>query len=151
MEEAIATVKEVSNKLSPHLLTYYGLSAAIKSFTDKLNETSSIIINFESNFDKRLKIEIEAALYRAIIECINNTLKYANAKNINIKIINSDEQFVIQYSDDGIGFNIEETISQHKGLGLFNLQNRIQTVGGKIMLTSKKNEGVYYQFIINHE
>jgi PAS domain S-box-containing protein len=151
LEEAIATVKEVSNKLSPHLLTYYGLSAAIKSFTDKLNETSSIIINFESNFDKRLKIEIEAALYRAIIECINNTLKYANAKNINIKIINSDEQFVIQYSDDGIGFNIEETISQHKGLGLFNLQNRIQTVGGKIMLTSKKNEGVYYQFIINND
>jgi PAS domain S-box-containing protein len=151
LEEAIATVKEVSNKLSPHLLTYYGLSAAIKSFTDKLNETSSININFESNSDKRLNIEIEAALYRAIIECINNTLKYANAKNIKIKIINSDVQFVIQYSDDGIGFNIEETILQHKGLGLFNLQNRIQTVGGKITLTSKKNEGVYYQFIINHD
>jgi PAS domain S-box-containing protein len=150
LEEAIATVKEVSNKLSPHLLTYYGLSAAIKSFTDKLNETSSININFESNSDKRLNIEIEAALYRAIIECINNTLKYANAKNINIKIINSDIQLVIQYSDDGIGFNIKETISQHKGLGLFNLQNRILTVGGKITLTSKKNEGVYYQFIINH-
>jgi signal transduction histidine kinase len=58
---------------------------------------------------------------------------------------------VIQYSDDGIGFNIEETISQHKGLGLFNLQNRIQTVGGKITLTSKKNEGVYYQFIVNND
>ena len=151
LEEAIATVKEVSNKLSPHLLTYYGLSAAIKSFTDKLNETSSININFESNSDKRLKMEIEAALYRAVIECINNTLKHANAKNINIKIINSDVQFVIQYSDDGIGFNVEETISQHKGLGLFNLQNRIQTVGGRIALTSKKNEGVYYQFIINYK
>jgi len=151
LEEAIATVKEVSNKLSPHLLTYYGLSAAIKSFTDKLNETSSINIIFESNSDKRLKIEIEATLYRAVIECINNTLKHANAKNINIKITDSDVQFVIQYSDDGIGFNLEETISQHKGLGLFNLQNRIYTVGGKIALTSKINEGVQYQFIINHE
>ena len=151
LEEAIATVKEVSNKLSPHLLMYYGLSSAIKNFVDKLNETSSININFESNSDKRLKMEMEAVLYRAVIECINNTIKHANAKNINIKIINSDVQFIIQYSDDGIGFNIEETISQHKGLGLFNLQNRIQTVGGKIMLTSKKNEGVYYQFIINHE
>ena len=151
LEEAIATVKEVSNKLSPHLLMYYGLSSAIKNFVDKLNETSSININFESNSDKRLKMEMEAVLYRAVIECINNTIKHANAKNINIKIINSDVQFIIQYSDDGIGFNIEETISQHKGLGLFNLQNRIQTVGGKIMLTSKKNEGVHYQFIINND
>jgi len=151
LEEAIDTVKEVSNKLSPHLLTYYGLSSAIKSFVDKLNETSSVNINFESNSDKRLKMETEAALYRAIIECINNSLKHANAKNINIKIINSDVQFLIQYSDDGIGFNIEEAISRHKGLGLFNLQNRIQTVGGKIILTSKKGEGVHFQFIINHE
>ena len=151
LEEAIATVKEVSNKLSPHLLTYYGLSSAIKSFVDKLNETSSIKIHFESNSDIRLKMEIEAALYRAVIECINNTLKHATAQNIDIKITNSDAQFLIQYSDDGIGFNIDETFSRHKGLGLFNLQNRIQTVGGKLTLTSKKNEGVHYQFIINHQ
>lgn len=151
LEEAIDTVKEVSNKLSPHLLTYYGLSSAIKSFVDKLNETSSIKIHFESNSDIRLKMEIEAALYRAVIECINNTLKHATAQNIDIKIINSDAQFLIQYSDDGIGFNIDETFSLHKGLGLFNLQNRIQTVGGKLTLTSKKNEGVHYQFIINHQ
>ena len=69
----------------------------------------------------------------------------------NIKITNSDAQFLILYSDDGIGFNIDETFSRHKGLGLFNLENRIQTVGGKLTLTSKKNEGVHYQFIINHE
>ncbi len=151
LEEAIATVKEVSNKLSPHLLTYYGLSSAIKSFVDKLNETSTININFESNFDKRLKMEIEAALYRAVIECINNSLKHARAKNIKIKITNTKTQLVLQYNDDGIGFDIEETISRHKGLGLFNLQNRIQTVGGKLTLISKKNEGVHYQFVINHD
>jgi len=104
LEEAIASVKEVSNKLSPHLLTYYGLSSAIKSFVDKLNETSTVDIHFESNFDDRLKMEIEAALYRAVIECINNSLKHARAKNIHIRIFNSETQLVLQYSDDGIGF-----------------------------------------------
>jgi PAS domain S-box-containing protein len=150
LEEAIATVKEVSNKLSPHLLTYYGLSSAIKNFVDKLNETSTISINFESNTDRRFKMEVEAALYRALIECINNTLKYAKAKNINIKIVDSETQLLVLYSDDGVGFNVEETFSRHKGLGLFNLQNRIQTIEGKLTLSSTKNKGVHYQFAINH-
>jgi len=149
LEEALDTVKEISNKLSPHLLTYYGLTSALQSFVDKFEKTSTIRIVFESNAHRRLDIEVEAALYRALIECINNTIKHARANNIFIKLNDTGAQLQLQYRDDGTGFDMAETLTVQKGLGLFNLQNRIQTIGGKITMLSKPGNGVDYQIVIN--
>lgn len=148
LEEALAAVKEISNKLSPHLLNYYGLTAAIQSFVDKVDETATLKISFESNVSIRLGNEIEAAFYRATIECINNSLKYAKAKNISIRLDYTDDLLQLQYTDDGVGFNLEETLSIKKGLGLYNLQNRIQTIGGKINMYSSPGKGVNYQIVV---
>ena len=149
LEDALSTVKEISNKLSPHLLMNYGLISAVQSFIDKLKETSGIRIEFESNTSRRMDIEIESAIYRAIIECINNTIKYARAKNITILISDLGSQLQVEYKDDGIGFDVDETLVQRKGLGLFNLQNRIETIGGKITLFSNPGQGVAYKIIVN--
>ena len=148
VEEALATIKEVSNKLSPHILTLYGLDAAIKSFVDKLNETHTINIVFESSMVKRIDPEFEAALYRAIIECINNTIKYAQAKNIVITLGDSGSQIQLQYTDDGIGFDLQETLKKRSGLGLFSLMNRLHSIGGKVDLFSEPGKGVKYLFVV---
>jgi len=149
LEDALAAVKEISNKLSPHLLIYYGLTSAIQSFASKVEETSTIRISFESNIQRRIDMEIESALYRAVIECINNTLKHAFANNITIILHDSGGQLLLQYCDDGIGFELTETLTLQKGLGLFNLQNRIHTIGGKITMFSNPGKGVDYQIIVN--
>jgi signal transduction histidine kinase len=149
LEEALTTVREISNKLSPHLLINYGLTSAVQNFVDKLEETSAIKIVFESNISRRLGNEIEAAFYRAIIECINNTLKHAGASIIYIVMNDIGNQLHLRYRDDGTGFNLEETLSQKKGLGLYNLQNRIETIGGKISMTSEPGKGVDYQIVLN--
>jgi PAS domain S-box-containing protein len=149
IEEALTTVREISNKLSPHLLTNHGLSSAIQSFINKLRESSGIKITFDSDLKRRLGDEIEAALYRAIIECLNNTIKYGNAGNVSIMLNDADSQLLLHYKDDGIGFNLSETLAMKKGLGLFNLQNRIRTIGGKITLYSEPGKGVDYQITVN--
>ena len=81
-------------------------------------------------------------------ECINNTIKYAGAKTITIGIDETNGQLLLQYRDDGIGFDVEETLTLQKGLGLFNLQNRIQNIGGKIDLFSKPGHGVEYRMYV---
>jgi PAS domain S-box-containing protein len=144
LEEALTTVKEISNKLSPHLLTNYGLTSAIQNFINKLEETHTFKIDFQSNLTRRIELEIEVALYRATIECINNTIKYAKAKQIHIQVIDMGNQVHLQYMDDGKGFDIIKILSEKKGLGLYNLQNRIQTIGGEIKMFSNIHEGVNY-------
>ena len=148
LDEAITTVKEISAKLSPHLLTNYGLHSAIKSFVDKLNHTASCHIVFESNSTRRMEVEVETSLYRAVLECINNSLKHARADNIYIKLDDSGDEIQILYTDDGIGFDIPAVLAQQKGLGIFNLQNRLHTIGGKVELKSEPGKGVEYHFTV---
>jgi len=149
LEDALTTVKEISNKLSPHLLKNDGLSSAIKSFIDQLGESCNIRFDFQSNTTRRFSMEIESAVYRAATECINNTIKHGKAHTVTIILNDSGSHLNIRYIDDGIGFDISKTLSIKKGLGLFNLQNRIETVGGIIKMFSKKGHGVDYHIIIN--
>jgi signal transduction histidine kinase len=114
-----------------------------------LQESSGIHINFESDMNRTLGYEIEVVVYRAIIECLNNSIKHASAKNISIMMIDSDSQLFINYCDDGIGFDLDKTLSLKKGLGLFNLRNRIQNIGGKLAMYSMPGQGVDYRITVD--
>ena len=142
IQEAIVSVKEISHKLSPHMLTNFGLVFAVRAFIDKLEETSALHIDFQTNIEERLNREIEITLYRLIIECINNTIKHASATNITIKVLKESNQINIYYMDDGIGFDYEQVMVSGKGLGLFNMQNRIATLGGKFSIQTELSHGV---------
>jgi len=149
LEGALTTVKEISNKLSPHLLKNYGLTSAIQSFVDQLVESYPIRIAFHSNTTRRLSLEIESTAYRAVTECINNTIKHSKANEITIILNDSGSLLSIRYSDNGIGFDISRILSEKKGLGLYNLQNRVETIGGIIKMYSEPGKGVDYQIMIN--
>ncbi len=148
LEEALMAVKEISNKLSPHLLKSFGLISAIQHFADKLEETSDIRISIQSNISRRYTKEIELVIYRVIIESIHNTIKHAKANKITLIMNDTGKKVEIQYMDDGIGMDVDNTFSLHKGLGLFNLQNRIQSIGGKIVMTSSPGHGIEYKIVI---
>ena len=143
-------MKEISNKLSPHILRDYGLTSAIQKFIAQIMKSSAIRISFQSNSIMRFEDEIEVSVYRAVIECINNTLKHAEAKNITILLTDCQKKLHLVYRDDGVGFDIPETLSKQTGLGLFDLQNRIENINGKITLFSRPGEGVEYQIDVYH-
>jgi PAS domain S-box-containing protein len=142
VEEALTTLKEISYQLSPHILLNYGLISAIKSFTDRIAETNVVSFRITHNFYERLEEIIEVTLYRVLIECINNALKHAKAQNIYISLQKMNNALEVEYADDGIGFEQEEIMKQHNGLGLRNIQNRIKTIGGSITIESVINKGV---------
>jgi PAS domain S-box-containing protein len=142
INEAISSVKEISQKLSPHVLINFGLIHALKSYIEKLKETVSVKIKLDSNIEQRFEKEIEITLYRVISECINNTLKYAKAKNITIKVFKEKDKINVEYFDNGIGFNYDEVTKSAKGLGLFNMQNRIATLGGNFSIDTQPGKGV---------
>jgi len=149
IEEALISLAEISNKMSPHLLAEYGLTSALQGFINKFERTSEIVIDFSSNLSRRLELEIESALYRVIIECVNNTLKHGKANNIIIEIKDTDNSIFVNYKDDGIGFDLANTIASQKGLGLNNLKNRIDGIGGSVKMYSEPDHGVDYQVQVN--
>ncbi len=131
VNEAIAGVKEISNNLSPHILQNFGLVAAVQAFLERIRVLNKIEITLNYNEEKRVDEKIEITLYRVITELINNTLKHAKAQNIQINMLWTHNQVVLNYSDDGGGFDAPVIFSRRKGMGLFNIVNRIELLKGE--------------------
>lgn len=143
INEAISSIKEISNNLSPHVLTNFGLVSALKNFTHKINETKTINISLTSNMETdRFDHNVEIILYRATCELITNTLKHAHAKNIQINISKHLRTLTIQFHDDGQGFNPDAKLTgMHDGMGFSNISSRIKSINGVFILNSYPDEG----------
>jgi len=141
IDEAIGHTKEIAFNISPSILRDFGLSVAIKSYVNRFNDTKEININFQSEINERFKSNIEASLFRIIIELLNNTVKHAHANNSFIVLKKVKNHLLLQYSDDGIGIELNKTKEKYKGQGLFNIINRIKSIGGEIDIETDINQG----------
>ncbi|HKL08639.1 MAG TPA: PAS domain S-box protein [Bacteroidales bacterium] len=130
IKETVDNVREVSNAISPYILNKYGLEAAIKSFIQKTENVISI--RFKSNVkDKRFPLKTEIVYFRIIKELLNNTLKHARAKNIDVNLQYSNGELQLCYKDDGIGLDKKHLSSaKAQGMGLFNIINRVNSIQG---------------------
>jgi signal transduction histidine kinase len=142
LEEAIASIKEISNNLSPHILRNFGLVKAIHTFIEKISLTQNLKIDFNTNLKNRIDENIETTFYRVIIELLNNTSKHAGATHITIDLNKTGTNLDFVYTDNGKGFDVKKASEKHKGFGLFNMQNRFSTLSGYIEITSQPNKGI---------
>jgi signal transduction histidine kinase len=143
INEAISTIKDISNNLSPHVLTNFGLASAIAAFTTKINQTKAIEIIFKSNMEgQRLENDKEVVIYRAVCELINNSIIHSGASRIDIEL-NKHEKFVtLQFYDNGRGFDTSSLNREDsKGMGLSNIETRVRTVEGVFILESTPGKG----------
>ena len=143
VNEAISTIKEISNNLSPHVLTNFGLQSAINAFTNKINQTKVLEIDFKSNMEKeRLENDKEVVIYRAVCELINNSILHSGASRLEIEL-NKHEKFItLQFSDNGRGFDTNRlNVEDKKGMGLSNIETRVKSIEGVFILESTPGKG----------
>lgn len=92
----------------------------------------------------RYNQQIEITIYRIISELLNNTIKYAQANNVDITISynNINNHLIITYSDDGKGFDFNQVIENKKGMGIKNMMQRISTLKGFINFNTKEGKSL---------
>ena len=150
IEVAIQTSREISRGLSSMFLKRMGYVGALSDFVQGINDTKKLEILFSYNRNDRFTIFLETTLFRITTELIKNTLSYANATKAEIGFYYSIERQIIffTYTDNGIGFDIEDIAKTKKGIGLLSIQQRIQSVSGKIKFKSKNGTGMKVTIIL---
>ena len=144
LEQATGDVRKISHNMMPGLLTRFGLFEAAEDLIDNLNETGGLTAICEITGDtKRLAENKEIMMYRVIQEMVNNTIKHAAAKSIQLKMNIHPEELKINYSDDGKGFNVGEKL-QSKSIGLNSIQSRVNFLNGKLDIESAYNKGAQF-------
>jgi len=141
LDEASQSIRDISFKLSPHILQNFGLVEALKSYGKRIATSNSFSIEINAEEIPRIDDLTETTIYRVICECINNTLKHAGAKKISIVIEKVDEVLFVFYSDDGKGFDVERKLQNKDGIGLLNMKSRLKSINGNINFLSSVDKG----------
>lgn len=135
---AIKEVRRISHDLRPGILDDLGLTAALEALTNSFAERTGIVIEMKSvAFKNMLVPEAKTALYRVAQEALTNIERHANATHVRIVVSSGGgggAQLVIE--DNGQGFadpaSAREPGRAHGGLGLRNMQERMEHFGGHL-------------------
>lgn len=137
LEGSIEELRNICFNLMPSVLDRGGLIFAIEQLIEKIN----FKINLDTNIEELIvEKTAQVSIYRVVQEFISNTIKHAEAKEINIKITQENKKTHLLLKDDGKGFCLKNP-SSFKGRGLNTMQSRIETFGGNFILTSKMGKG----------
>lgn len=124
-------------------ITIEDLQARISNFIEQAKSASEQT-DFSFNMDgdvseNQMFSSLEGVnIYRIIQEAVNNSLKYASAKSIEVNISKGQHKYKIDISDDGKGFDQNIVVL---GNGLNNMKKRSREIDGEIEFLSKIGEG----------
>lgn len=140
-----SSLSEIVWAINPGHDNVASLIRYMKATANSLLEDSGI--NYMPNFPGKeistaIHPEIKRNIYLIMKEAINNSLKYANAKNIAVNFEIEQNKFKLQIADDGEGFdtsNIET--SAKSGNGLLNMKQRMAQHCNTLQIISSPGKG----------
>ena len=129
--------RKISHSLDSGMLKHFGLEAAINQLTEAVATARNITFNLSLQTDK-ISSDVALEVYRIIQELVNNTLKHAHCNRVNLELTQVRNSLTLIYEDNGVGFNRTEIKS---GIGLKNIENRVQKLDGELTIDSSKGKG----------
>lgn len=140
LNSIITNIRRIAKALLPSTLEKLGFIESIKELCNSVNKSSIVLANFnQTGVYKKQDIKIELALYRVLQEIVNNALKHSGATEINISLKNNISDIELEIYDNGKGFDLKTVESQ--GLGLKNIESRVNMIDGKLLFESEPNKG----------
>ena len=142
IDKNIGDVRDLSHEIYPPLLREWGLGAALSEVAADLREQLKIDIRIPEEsaaFDYRTSLQ----LFRICQEFIQNSLKYAQAGRLEIRLRISGPRFSMLLTDNGSGFD-PAAVSGKGGLGIRNMLARSQVIGARCRIRSKPGKGTTF-------
>lgn len=141
-QSTIIELRDTIWAMNAHDLTFQDLRARMMNFIEKAQsaqEQTQIVFDIDAALDAVvLSSVLGMNVYRTMQEAVNNALKYAHARLIQIEVKKTPDGFVMKIQDNGCGFDPETVL---RGNGLQNMQKRIEQIGGTFSLEASAENG----------
>mgnify|MGYP000294614417 CR=1 FL=1 len=140
----LQSARKIAHDLLPPILDKFGLQSAIEELVDDYNTSKKVVVSYQLKYQKNyLNKTKELHLFRILQELINNSIRHGKAKNINLVLETSNSKLYLNYSDDGIGFDTKRA-KLKKGLGLKNIESRVELLNGILKISSENKSGATF-------
>lgn len=143
INQTYGQVREISHSLISKEIEKANFTELIENYIKNFNQNTDVEIRFNAypdevinNFDARLK----TTLFNILKELIINAFKHAKAAEIDIQLtyVSENKSIELIYEDDGQGFDVDKMT---KGIGLKNLENRMNELNGNFSVNSRIGRG----------
>lgn len=143
LDETVKTVRNISSGLQPIIIADFGLESTIQHFCNKINQPGVLgtSLTVQEALTK-MEPEKELAVFRIVQELTNNIIKHAHASYIHYALVQKADMLEIYIEYDGNGMNQQEyenKLYQVQGLGLKNIQNRLNILKGYVYYEKNDN------------
>jgi len=140
--QLITDIKSLSVSLSGDHLRRTGLLKAIETDVEQINKTEKFIATFTLENDiPHIANDKAIILYRMTQEVLNNMVKHSEAKEIQVKLLSTENSIILALSDDGKGFDVEDKMKNGSGAGLHNLYKRAALINAALTIQSSYGNG----------
>ena len=142
---ALQQIRSMIFELRPVILQTQGLTAALHTYVKRLREVDGMTIHtqLEGGWE-RLPARLEEICFAIVQEALTNVKKHAEARNTWLQVTRQDDCLMVNIRDDGRGFEVtrlEVLEAQDGHLGLLNMRERAEMVGGELAIRSQPGWG----------
>jgi signal transduction histidine kinase len=128
VSKAITELRAMSKSLNKDWLEKFNFIENLSAEAYRINATKEFDMTIHHPEVIHLPSERQLVLFRIVQEALQNSLKHGKADQIKIAVAQSDGQVHVVIEDNGIGFNVADT--SRLGVGMINIKNRAQLLGG---------------------
>ncbi|MBL0729883.1 cache domain-containing protein [Piscinibacter sp. HJYY11] len=139
LNDALNEVRRISHRLRPPMLDTLGVVAALRHLVDEFNHLGGMACSMVVEGEPfELPVDAKTILFRVAQEAITNASKHAFATHLEVLLEFADGGVRLSVRDDGTGFDTN-AVQQHpsNGIGLRNMRERLQSVGGQCNISSR--------------
>ncbi|MBF02055.1 MAG: two-component sensor histidine kinase [Flavobacterium sp.] len=143
--KVLESTRRISHDLLPPIFEEFGIHVAIEELCCNYTKSKELIINYKNEYQQEIFNEIETKnhlhLFRIIQELVNNSIKHGHASKIDIVLEKKKNKRILKYTDNGKGFDLENSTAK-KGLGMKNIESRVEFLNGNFKMNSAIDQGV---------
>jgi signal transduction histidine kinase len=154
LDETGERLRHLSHELRPAILDDLGLAKALKFLAQGISSRSTIKVTVLGQLRERPAARVELALYRVVQEAVNNAIRHAKGVSaISVRLRAQRGSIVCSIHNDGVGFDVDKTLSDKKrqGLGLLGMRERVHSIGGSITIRSTPEQGTTVEVVVPRE
>jgi signal transduction histidine kinase len=151
LDETGERLRHLSHELRPAILDDLGLAKALTFLAQGIYSRSKIKITVFGELRQRAPPRVELAVYRVVQEALNNAIRHARGvANISVRLYDKRNAIACSIRNDGLGFDVEQTLANKKrgGLGLLGMRERIHSIGGSIEISSAPARGTTIDVVV---
>ncbi|WKK73596.2 ATP-binding protein [Marivirga salinae] len=147
MEDSISLARRISHDLSPPLMELSTLQELIQETIAPLQAKFEFKTKLDIRKQFEYTVDFKIQFIRIIQETLTNIIKHAQATCIFLHLRQSDNHLILRIKDNGIGFDSK---LHKRGLGLKNIETRVQYLKGDYRINSRINRGSCSMFLFHH-